>query len=122
MRRSFRCRWRGSSQSIGVRFSWRLSINIRRRLLNLALSSSFSTPKKLASLLSAIAARTGVFSRPLAVRDRVWARLSLGLSERATRLLSNKDRKSVVEGKSVSVRVVLGGGRIIKKKTIPQKQ
>src|SRR3546814_19128090 len=27
------------------------------------------------------------------------------------------DRKSVVEGKSVSVRVALGGGRIIKKKT-----
>src|SRR3546814_11782696 len=28
----------------------------------------------------------------------------------------NRDRKSVVEGKSVSVRVVLGGRRIIKKK------
>src|SRR3546814_10935594 len=28
-----------------------------------------------------------------------------------------RDRKSVVEGKSVSVRVDLGGGRIIKKKT-----
>src|SRR3546814_12965234 len=30
------------------------------------------------------------------------------------------DRKSVVEGKSVSVRVDLGGGRIIKKKKIKQ--
>src|SRR3546814_12471300 len=30
---------------------------------------------------------------------------------------SNQDRKSVVEGKSVSVRVDLGGGRNIKKQT-----
>src|SRR3546814_17262041 len=29
---------------------------------------------------------------------------------------ANGDRKSVVEGKSVSVRVALGGGRVIKKK------
>src|SRR3546814_12552856 len=32
------------------------------------------------------------------------------------------DRKSVVEGKSVSVRVDLGGRSIIKKKTIPDKR
>src|SRR3546814_19125910 len=32
------------------------------------------------------------------------------------------DRKSVVEGKSVSVRVELGGGRVIKKKTSNQKK
>src|SRR3546814_16388537 len=34
---------------------------------------------------------------------------------------SSTDRKSVVEGKSVSVRVVLGGRRIIKKKNDKQK-
>src|SRR3546814_17969672 len=33
-----------------------------------------------------------------------------------------RDRKSVVEGKSVSVRVDLGGGRIIKKKKAHNKQ
>src|SRR3546814_15164783 len=36
------------------------------------------------------------------------------------RLIDRKDRKSVVEGKRVSVRVDLGGGRIIKKKTHTQ--
>src|SRR3546814_14882344 len=38
------------------------------------------------------------------------------LTERAEKIV--KDRKSVVEGKSVSVRVDLGGRRIIKKKQI----
>src|SRR3546814_18699524 len=33
-------------------------------------------------------------------------------------MIEPEDRKSVVEGKSVSVRVELGGRRIIKKKTI----
>src|SRR3546814_12183904 len=33
-----------------------------------------------------------------------------------TRMSSSTDRKSVVEGKSLSVRLVLGGRRIIKKK------
>src|SRR3546814_20980282 len=42
-----------------------------------------------------------------AIGDVVWA-----VNE-----LSQKDRKSVVKGKSVSVRVDLGGRRIIKKKT-----
>src|SRR3546814_19975181 len=40
----------------------------------------------------------------------------LGLSEQARRQLLPVDRKSVVEGKSVSVRVVLGGSRLIQKK------
>src|SRR3546814_11853493 len=40
-----------------------------------------------------------------------WPRSGRGSSPSPTR-----DRKSVVEGKSVSVRVDLGGGRIIKKK------
>src|SRR3546814_19400460 len=35
---------------------------------------------------------------------------------------TNIDRKSVVEGKSVSVRVDLGGRRIIKKKKLKQKK
>src|SRR3546814_16954253 len=42
--------------------------------------------------------------------------LRYGLS--AASLVTLVDRKSVVEGKSVSVRVNLGGRRIIKKKTI----
>src|SRR3546814_1628577 len=37
--------------------------------------------------------------------------------EQTTAMLNRKDRKSVVLGKSVSVRVDLGGRRIIKKKT-----
>src|SRR3546814_14458896 len=35
---------------------------------------------------------------------------------RKTSTIASRDRKSVVEGKDVSVRVDLGGGRIIKKK------
>src|SRR3546814_11160488 len=38
--------------------------------------------------------------------------------ERATRRGSARDRKSVGQGKSVSVRVDLGGGRIIKTKKL----
>src|SRR3546814_12620017 len=37
-------------------------------------------------------------------------------------IVANLDRKSVVSGKSVSVRVDLGGRRIIKKKTKKQKK
>src|SRR3546814_13799426 len=39
------------------------------------------------------------------------------LRPRAAAAVAGQDRKSVVEGKSVSVRVDLGGRRIIKKKT-----
>src|SRR3546814_15829744 len=38
-------------------------------------------------------------------------------ASRSGRGSTNQDRKSVVQGKSVSVRVALGGRRIIKKKT-----
>src|SRR3546814_13965828 len=41
-----------------------------------------------------------------------------GTSQLVTHLDVAVDRKSVVEGKSVSVRVDLGGGRIINKKTL----
>src|SRR3546814_18672299 len=48
-------------------------------------------------------------------RDGRSALLPAGLFRRR---LGRGDRTSVVEGKSVSVRVVLGGGRIFKKKRI----
>src|SRR3546814_15379668 len=49
---------------------------------------------------------------------RCWRLLGILLSSRKSmRSVPSSDRKSVVSGKSVSVRVDLGGGRIIKKKT-----
>src|SRR3546814_11784245 len=44
------------------------------------------------------------------------AEQGIGHAAAVVRALPGTDRKSVVEGKSVSVRVDLGGGRIIKKK------
>src|SRR3546814_19149318 len=58
------------------------------------------------------------------LQDEAWYsenRIDLHLGLRAERLdLAGGDRNSVVEGKSVSVRVDLGGRRIIKKKTQTQ--
>src|SRR3546814_13124270 len=45
-----------------------------------------------------------------------------GQSRAAIARFSEADRKSVVSGKSVSVRVDLGGRRFIKKKNKPKKQ
>src|SRR3546814_16084964 len=42
--------------------------------------------------------------------------LALRLGQRVFGQETHGDRKSVVEGKSVAVRVALGGGRLIKKK------
>src|SRR3546814_17264782 len=47
--------------------------------------------------------------------------LELGITDDAPDVLMTFDRKSVVQGKSVSVRVDLGGRRLIKKKTKTQK-
>src|SRR3546814_14057441 len=49
-------------------------------------------------------------------RQRSQARSDAPGSRRAWRRAARQDRKSVVSGKSVSVRVNLGGRRIIKKK------
>src|SRR3546814_15694478 len=54
---------------------------------------------------------------------RYWVSLAAGHGHRQDRLQPRRlrqDRKSVVSGKSVSVRVDLGGRRIIKKKTYTQ--
>src|SRR3546814_10976496 len=58
-------------------------------------------------------------SWPLAPRRSMW-RGSLGVTAwlRPRLLIPYSDRKSVVAGKSVSVRVDLGGRRIIKKKRL----
>src|SRR3546814_17419048 len=48
------------------------------------------------------------------VRDQLTALIALSIDDRVFPI--PEDRKSVVSGKSVSVRVDLGGGRIIKKK------
>src|SRR3546814_11740014 len=53
--------------------------------------------------------------RPPCPATERW-RTAAGHGRAARMARASKDRKSVVEGKSVSVRVVLGGGRIIKKK------
>src|SRR3546814_16774595 len=49
--------------------------------------------------------------------DPASASLSMTRLNRVPALTTEEDRKSVGEGKSVSVRVALGGSRIIKKKT-----
>src|SRR3546814_19030031 len=53
---------------------------------------------------------TMIVSRRVNMAAPCWA------GRRASRAIDQADRKSVVEGKSVSVRVDLGGRRIIKKK------
>src|SRR3546814_20140330 len=56
-------------------------------------------------------------------REHARARLLIGLTDQLFEMVqerlaeAKRDRKSVVSGKSVSVRVDLGGRRIIKKKT-----
>src|SRR3546814_8780433 len=56
------------------------------------------------------------------IANEVVSRLELVVAQRsgdrAVCVAKTRDRKSVVEGKSVSVRVDLGGRRVIKKKTI----
>src|SRR3546814_19497856 len=47
----------------------------------------------------------------------IWASLLVLVGIYTTVVLAREDRKSVVQGKSVSVRVDLGGRRIIKKKS-----
>src|SRR3546814_13173567 len=61
-------------------------------------------------------ARRGDGKRPFVPR-RCRARRAVTRSIAASLAHGPGDRKSVVEGKSVSVRVDLGGRRIIKKKT-----
>src|SRR3546814_16320916 len=56
-----------------------------------------------------VVVRAKIVADPARVADEVQAAASKALLE---------DRKSVVSGKSVSVRVALGGRRIIKKKII----
>src|SRR3546814_10571239 len=57
-----------------------------------------------------IRARSGPFDMDPAAKDRIESIGDIDLDS------IKRDRKSVVEGKSVSVRVDLGGRRIIKKK------
>src|SRR3546814_15546565 len=52
----------------------------------------------------------------MALAVAYWVRAVAGVRVSLARPESTKDRKSVVEGKSVSVRVDLGGRSIIKKK------
>src|SRR3546814_13116179 len=91
--------------------------------------ATMPSPKKLFSRAkvrsinwSAITKRPGGISSrsdPTAEMERMSvhpARLSASIFARALRFVGDKDRKSVVEGKCVSVRVDLGGRRIIKKK------
>src|SRR3546814_18939757 len=53
----------------------------------------------------------GFVDRPAEHRNASWRRVGLYSDQR------DLERKSVVKGKGVSVRVELGGGRLIKKKT-----
>src|SRR3546814_18076366 len=71
-------------------------------ILTPAASDAFATAGK--------AAHATVVGRPLAIGSPVYAAQAAALSP------EQQDRKSVGEGKSVSVRVELGCGRIIKKK------
>src|SRR3546814_16098890 len=70
-------------------------------------------------------APSGAINRKLAMspRQALSTTSSTALSESASpapKAARRADRKSVVSGKSVSVRVDLGGRRLIKKKKIPQ--
>src|SRR3546814_13133127 len=68
------------------------------------------------------------FRRPLAAaanRERADAGTACRAAGRQRTVdlgVGTRDRKSVVSGKSVSVRVDIGGRRILKKKKISQKQ
>src|SRR3546814_17263133 len=52
----------------------------------------------------------------------IWCRRPHPSKEKESWQTQSKDRKSVVEGKSVSVRVELGGRRILKQKTKQQQK
>src|SRR3546814_11840226 len=92
----------------------------RRRHTRCALVTGVQTCALPISRVFAVApVRQGI--RPIWLRkckraDERWFSQASRPHKRATRLRRQADRKSVVEGKSVSVRVDLGGRRIIKKK------
>src|SRR3546814_11898457 len=67
-------------------------------------------PLEFASEADAVLIGSGIKTREIAADRDLLARIALDPSR--------QDRKSVVSGKSVSVRVDLGGRRVIKKKNI----
>src|SRR3546814_20594635 len=72
---------------------------------HVALRATLQRPEKFHHL--------GIAAHPV---HRLAVHVTPGAKQEAGRLDHVKDRKSVVEGKSVSVRVDIGGRRIIKKK------
>src|SRR3546814_11935123 len=72
------------------------------------------------SFVSAAAIEDGIVERLRLDRMVLPVRNTRGIGKAQMKL--NEDRKSVVEGKSVSVRVDLGGRRIIKQKKQQEKQ
>src|SRR3546814_20452196 len=68
------------------------------------------------ALVFLVLAKLATVVVPLVLRQAVDALTPAGATETAAGLVLVLDRKSVVQGKSVSVRLDLGGRRIIKKK------
>src|SRR3546814_14337406 len=79
-----------------------------------ALGARAGNARSVARLTETVVLSPGI---RLAVVDFADKRLLLAVTKQGANLLSETDRKSGVSGKRVSVRVDLGGRRIIKKKT-----